>query len=90
LKDLRYKAIKCLHQTGGIDGLYDAFTLISNSQLSKEMGMNYNTLRKKINDVRLFTIKDILKMAELFEIEPVEVFHLARLDIKATKEKQNK
>ena len=90
MKDLRYKAIKCLHQTGCIDGLYDAFTLINISQLTQEMEMNYNTLRRKINDARLFTIKDILKLSELFEIEPVEIFHLVLLDITSSGKTQNK
>jgi hypothetical protein len=85
LKNLRYKAIKSLSQTEGIHGLKEIFGIIAISALTKDMETNYNTFRRKIADGRFFTINDILRMAELFEIEPIELFRLALFDIKAMK-----
>lgn len=37
--------------------------------LAKELGISYNTLTKKLNGQREFTIVEILKMQEIFKIE---------------------
>ena len=81
MKDQRYKAIKSLIQSKGIRGLKDVFTILPLSTVKEDMKVNYNTLRRRIDNGELLTMKDIISMAELFEVEPVEVFHLAFSDI---------
>ena len=81
MKDQRYKAIKSLIQSKGIRGLKDVFTILPISTVKEDMKINYNTLRRRVDNGELLTMKDIISMAELFEVEPVDVFHLALSDI---------
>ncbi len=81
MKDQRYKAIKSLIQSKGIQGLKDIFAIMPVSTVKQDMKINYNTLRRRIDNGELLTMKDIISMAELFEVDPVDVFRLALADI---------
>lgn len=83
LKDQRYKAIKSLIASKGIHGLKDVFTIMPMSIVRGDMKINYNTLRRRINNSDLLTVKDIISMADLFEVDAVEVFRLVINDINA-------
>lgn len=39
------------------------------SYLAKKMGISYNTLTKKINGRREFTINEMLKIKEIFDLD---------------------
>jgi hypothetical protein len=82
LKDQRYKAIKSLIQTQGIQGLKEIFTILPLSVVKDDMKINYNTLRRRVDNGKLLTIKDVLLMAELFEVEPNDLFRLILFDVK--------
>jgi hypothetical protein len=75
-KDQRYKAIKSLIESKGIQGLKDVFTIMPMSKVREDMKINYNTLRRRVNDGDLLTVKDIKSMAALFEVDPLDVFRL--------------
>lgn len=81
MKDQRYKAIKSLIQSKGIQGLKDVFTILPLSTVKEDMKINYNTLRRRVDNGELLTMKDIISMADLFEVEPGDVFRLALADI---------
>jgi hypothetical protein len=81
LKDPRFKAIKSLIDSKGISSLKDIFTIIPLTVVKDAMKANYNTLRSKVNKGETLTMKDIITMASLFEVEAVEVFRLAINDI---------
>jgi hypothetical protein len=85
LKDQRYRAIKSLIQSKGFNGLKDVFTIIPLSTVRQDMQINYNTLRRRVDSGDTLTVKDIIDMAELFEVEPVEVFKLTLNDINSKK-----
>ena len=86
MKDPRYKAIKSLIETGSIKTLAEVFTIIPLSLVRNDLKINYNTLRKKVDRTELITIKDIMSLASLFEVEPMEVYKLCVFDgIKAKK-----
>jgi hypothetical protein len=76
LKDPRYKAIKSLIESKGIQGLKDIFTIVPLSVVKQDMKINYNTLRRRVNNASTLTAKDIIIMASLFEVDPIEVFRL--------------
>ncbi len=80
MKDSRYKAIKSLIETKKIDGLHDVFTIIPISVVKDDLKVNYNTLRRRINKTELLSVKDIMQLSELFEVQPEEVFKLSLLD----------
>lgn len=45
---------------------------ISREELSKRMGISYNTLTKKINGKREFGTNDLIKMKEIFNLNPID------------------
>jgi hypothetical protein len=69
-----------LIETKGIQGLREVFTIIPLSVVKGDMKINYNTLRRRINRTDLLTLKDILEIAALVEVDPVEIFRLAVTD----------
>ena len=84
MKDPRYFAIKSLIETKRINGLKDVFTIIPLSVVRVDMKANYSTLRKRVYNGDSLTLKDFRLMGNLFEVDPVEVFRLAILDVKNT------
>ena len=74
MKDPRYKAIKSLIESKNLNSLKDVFTILPYSIVRIDMKMNYNTLRRRVAGSESLTIKDIILMADLFDVSPVEVF----------------
>jgi hypothetical protein len=81
LKDQRYKAIKSLIESKGITGLKEVFTIMPLSVVRQDMKINYNTLRRRVNEGEALTVKDILALAGLFEVDHMEVFRLIIHDL---------
>jgi hypothetical protein len=90
LKDSRYKAVKSLIETKKFDGLLDVFTIIPISVVKDDLKVNYNTLRRRINKTELLSVKDIMQLSELFEVQPEEVFKLSLLDYNKQRKVQKK
>ncbi len=88
MKDNRYKAIKSLIQTNGIQKFKDIFSIIPISVVKDDMKVNYNTLRRKIDNIELLTVRDIISLSELFEIESLELMKVIFQDIKEPKQKK--
>ena len=83
LKDQRYKAIKSLINSKSIAGLKDVFTILPLSTVKQDMKINYNTLRRRVDAGNTLTVKDIIAMADLFEVDAAEVFKLVLNDIQS-------
>jgi hypothetical protein len=83
LKDQRYRAIKSLINSKSISGLRDVFTILPLSTVKEDMKINYNTLRRRVDTGSTLTVKDILSMADLFEVDPGEVFKLVLSDLQS-------
>jgi hypothetical protein len=82
LKDRRYTAIKSLIETNKIAKFSDIFTILPISVIKEDMQVNYNTLRRKIFNPMLLTLKDITKMAELFKVKTYLLLELIESEIK--------
>ena len=82
MKDQRYFAIKSLIEAKKLSGLEEVFKIIPLSVVRMDMNANYNTLRKRVYNSDTLTLKDFRLMAELFEVDPAEVLHLALNDVK--------
>lgn len=78
MKDQRYKAIKSLIESKNIQRFKDIFTIIPISTVREDMKINYNTLRRRIDNVDLLTVRDIRLMAKLFDVEDVLLFQLVQ------------
>lgn len=76
MKDQRYKAIKSLIESKNIQRFKDIFTIVPISTVREDMKINYNTLRRRIDNVDLLTVRDIRLMAKLFDVEDVLLFQL--------------
>ncbi|RAJ87496.1 hypothetical protein CLV59_101247 [Chitinophaga dinghuensis] len=70
MKDRRYKVVKSFFEKDSIDQILNVFDVLPISTVAKDMGVNYSTLYRKIQNPRTFTIGDILDIAALIEIEP--------------------
>ena len=81
MKDQRYKAIKSLIESKNLTSLKDVFTILPYSIVRLDMKMNYNTLRRRVDGSESLTMKDIILLADLFEVPAVEVFKLSFTDI---------
>lgn len=79
-KDQRYKAIKSLIESKNIQRFKDIFTIVPVSTVREDMRINYNTLRRRIDNVDLLTVRDIRMMAKLFDVDDVLLFQLIRQD----------
>lgn len=86
-KDKRYNAIKELIERGGITDFNKIFDIMPPSTMARHMGINYNNFTKRQADCGRFTVKEIMKMAELIGVEDLVV---ATLIIKASKVQKSK
>ena len=90
MKDQRYKAIKSLIESKNIQRFKDIFTIVPISTVREDMKINYNTLRRRIDNVDLLTVRDIRLMAKLFDVEDILLFQLIQseyLNLPAQKKK---
>lgn len=83
MKDQRYKAIKSLIESNSIQRFQDIFTIIPISTVKSDMKVNYNTLRRKITNCELLTVKDITAMAKLFDVSESLLFQIIVSSVKA-------
>ena len=90
LKDPRYKAIKSLIESKSISSLKDIFTVIPLTVVKKDLKVNYDSFRRRVSNPETLTSKNIIGMAILFEVDPVEIFRLALYDINAKSKSKRK
>lgn len=81
MKDQRYKAIKSLVESKAVQTFKDIFTIIPISTVKEDMKVNYNTLRRRIDNNELLTVRDITAMAKLFDVDPILLFQIVMSDI---------
>lgn len=87
-KDKRYNAIKELIERGGITDFNKIFDIMPPSTMARHMGINYNNFTKRQADCGRFTVKEIMKMAELIGVEDVVVANLIIAKSKSQKSKK--
>lgn len=81
-KDKRYNAIKELIERGGITDFNKIFDIMPPSTMARHLGINYNNFTKRQADCGRFTVKEIMKMAELIGVGDLVV---AKLVIEASR-----
>jgi hypothetical protein len=68
-------------ETGNIHSLKIVFDIIPLSIVQKDMGVNYTTLHRRVYSGELLTMGDMMKMAELFEVDVTAIFKLVLFDL---------
>lgn len=89
MTDQRYKAIKSLINSKSITTLSEVFTIVPFSIVRQDMKINYNTLRRRVYSGHTLTVKDIVALASLFEVDPADILKLA-INETASKSKTKK
>ncbi|MBC9909133.1 hypothetical protein [Chitinophaga varians] len=84
-KDHRYKSIGILIKSGEIKRLKDIFNMISKKAVRDDSGIIHATLHRKIFKPGGFMISEMIVMAGLFEVQPLDFISLALNDIKRPK-----
>ena len=87
VKDKRYSAIKELIERGGISDFNKIFDIMPPSTMARHLGINYTNFTKRQADCGRFTVKEIIKMAELIGVDDVVI---AKLVIDASKGQKSK
>jgi len=90
VKDPRYRAIKSLIESKSISSLKDIFTVIPLTAVKKDLKVNYDTIRRRVNNPETLTLRNVVGMATLFEVDTVEVFRLALYDINSKNKSKKK
>ena len=75
--DPRYGTIKVLMEAGHIKTIRDIFIFIPKSIVYKDLGANFNRFDKAIIDPSLFKLGELLKLAEMFNIDERKFIEMA-------------
>jgi hypothetical protein len=77
VRDKRYKAVKNLIDTGNIKSLHDIFDYVPKRVVYSDLGVNYTRFLALINNPDRFTLKELITMAGLFEVDPKTMVDIA-------------
>jgi hypothetical protein len=72
-QDNRYRLIKAIAQPGTDYVFLDAFNIVPQTTVARDLGMNYHTFVRKVENPEHFLLKEIIKMAALFSISPLRL-----------------
>ena len=78
-KDIRYSTLKRLIQTGDIKTLADIFDkeIITKTQVRKDLGIHNQRFNKLLSHPNKFMLDDLIRFAELIELDAKSVVDLA-------------
>ena len=80
-KDKRYTAIRSMVETGILSGFKEIFDIIPKTLVSNDLGMNYQTFTRKVNEPDLFTLRELAKIAHLMAVKPMTLVELILKDL---------
>jgi hypothetical protein len=75
-KDKRFELIKIMISAGRIQKLEDIFNYIPKTVVAKSIGISNSRFNKLIKHVGGFALRDLYILADLTEIDPLELFDL--------------
>lgn len=89
-KDTRYSTICDLISKGYIKSLREIFEkeLISRSKVARDLGLNPGRFSRNLLHPERFVVKDLYALADLLEIEGIEIFKLVDFDHGKPKKKK--
>ena len=69
-----YRVLKAALNDGAVKSIRDIQLIVPITTLTQDMGLNYNTLSKRLLEPSKLTIADIEKLAKLANVKPEELF----------------
>lgn len=84
-KDRRYKAVKGLIETNNIKSFEDLFDVIPPTVVRKDLRLNDKSMTLRLTKSESFSMKDLLRLAELIECDPLLVIKLVMVEIERQK-----
>ncbi len=75
-KDKRYKTIKNLIESGHIALFREIFDTLPKSVVYKDLGMNNDRFTNLMNNVELFLLNDLFRIADLIETEKRKILEV--------------
>ncbi|MCW3462064.1 hypothetical protein [Chitinophaga nivalis] len=89
-QEKKYAAVKALLEAGGISRIAEIFDYVSKTNIYKHLGVGYLTFLKKLDHPGLFTIEELITLADLIGVEDELLHTLARKEAKTGKKKRKK
>ncbi|HMH21395.1 MAG TPA: hypothetical protein VK563_06455 [Puia sp.] len=89
-KDKRYTNVGYLIRDGRIKSFGEIFDVLPKTILAGDLWMNNTRFEKLRNNIPLFRLKDLYRMAELFEVEETEILTLVHNQYVLHKESKKK
>jgi hypothetical protein len=86
-KEFRYKAVKILIDEGHLKAWKDIFDTIPPSVVAADLGFNNLRMKKLVADPSDLRVKDLVKLAKLFDCDEGELFALVSKAAKPVKKK---
>lgn len=87
-KDKRYKTINHLITGGHIKTLIEIFDTLPKSVLAKDLGISLDRFTKMINDVERFSVRNLVRIANLIEVDELKIFTLIHNQIIENRKKK--
>ena len=78
--DSDFLAIKSLFESGNVRSMR-LLEEQAPTKMSRSLGINYNSYLEKLRCPDKFTIRHLLKMAKLCELDPLLIFNVIRTEV---------
>lgn len=90
-KDKRYLTVQKLMQAGHIKYFEDIFLHISRTRVAKDIGFNNDRMKNLIfNEVEGWVVRDLYRLAQLFEVEEASMLQLVNEQYLRDRKKKKK
>lgn len=86
-KDRRYSAIRSMIGVGELARFGEIFDIVPKTQVSKDLGMNYQTFTRKVAEPDLFSIRELQHMATLFDVTIEDLLSKVLADLSHSRKK---
>lgn len=89
-RDPRYSDIKALYESGRISSFSDIHERIGRTRLAGDIGMRVDRFNKYLQHLETFTMKHILRIASLCDLEPKAMVDIWLMECLKQKEERLK
>jgi hypothetical protein len=85
MKDKRYNTVGKLIRSNEIRLFSEILDTIPKTRLALDLGINPERMNRLLESIDLFVIKDLVKLAELFEVESIAVLRMVDTELLASR-----
>ncbi len=84
-KDLRYKTLRVMIETGNTQSLVEVFNIIPKTVIAADLGINYTRFLSRLRKPDEFTLNELIRLASLIEVENKVLLNLVLAEIEGKK-----